>query len=203
MPSRTGVMAKVMARVESIHPGDADKPPMHSAAVSLPVTEGAAAGAEFCLTSRRHDAMGPRGRWLLFASLCVLSFGFASMFAALGAWMVLPYSALEMAVLFWAFHRLERGVADWERITVRGDRVIVESERAGVRTEQVFNRHWLHIELEEQEFGRAPALALRYAGKRTVFGAALPVDERIRLSRDLRRLLAAAGRPGTGRAGDN
>ncbi|MGH8849920.1 MAG: DUF2244 domain-containing protein [Casimicrobiaceae bacterium] len=176
---------------------------MHSAAVSLSTSESTAAGAEFCLISRRHDAMGPRGRWWLFASLCTLSFGFALMFAALGAWLVLPYSALEMGVLFWAFKSFERGAADWERITVCGDRVIVESERGGVRTEQVFNRHWLRIELEGQGFGRAPALALRYAGKRTAFGAALPADERIKLSRDLRRVLAAAGQPRAPGVGDD
>ena len=163
---------------------------MRSAGGSLPVAESPGAEAEFSLTSRRHDAIGPQGRWGLFASLCALSLGFALMFMARGAWPVLPYSALEMAVLFWAFHRFERRVADWERITVCGDRVIVESERSGVVTRRVFNRQWLRVELEERSFGRPPALALRYAGQRTTFGEALPAAERIRLSRELRRVLA-------------
>ena len=168
---------------------------MRSAGVSLPVTGGPDAEGEFSLTSRRHDAIGPRGRWWLFASLCGLSFGFALMFVLRGAWPVLPYSALEMAVLFWAFHRFERRIADWERITVCGDRVIVERELSGVRTQRVFNRQWLRVELEERSFGRPPALALRYAGQRTTFGEALPAGERIRLGRDLRRLLSAAVGP--------
>lgn len=112
---------------------------MRSAGVSLPVAGSPGAEAEFSLTSRRHDAIGPRGRWRLFASLCALSLGFALMFAARGAWPVLPYSVLEMGVLFWAFHRFERRIADWERITVCGDRVIVECERSGVRTRREFN----------------------------------------------------------------
>jgi uncharacterized membrane protein len=164
---------------------------MRSAGVSLPVAGSPGAEAEFSLTSRLHDAIGPRGRW----SLCGLSFGFALMFAFRGAWPVLPYSALEMGVLFWAFHRFERRIADWERITVCGDRVIVESERSGERTRRVFNRQWLRVELEERSFGRPPALALRYAGQRTTFGDALPAGERIRLGRELRRVLAAAVRP--------
>ena len=122
--------------------------------------------------------------------MCALSFGFALMFAARGAWPVLPYSALEMAVLFWAFHRYGRRLADWERVTVSGDRVIVESERSGVRTRRVFNRRWLRVEFEERGFGRPPALALRYAGERTVVGDALPAGERVRLGRELRRALA-------------
>ncbi|HKW81926.1 MAG TPA: DUF2244 domain-containing protein [Casimicrobiaceae bacterium] len=150
--------------------------------------------AEFSLTARCHDALGSRGRWRLFASLCALSFGFALVFAMLGAWLVLPYSCLEMAVLFWAFRYFERRAADWERISVCGDRVIVEAERSGVFTRQIFNRRWLQIELEDQGFGRPLALALRYAGRRTSFGDSLPADEKLRVSRELRRLLAAEPR---------
>jgi uncharacterized membrane protein len=168
---------------------------MRSAGISPPVAGSPGAEGEFSLTSRRHDAIGPRGRWWLFASLCGLSFGFALMFMVRGAWPVLPYSALEMAVLFWAFHRFERRIADWERITVCGDRVIVDSERSGVRTRRVFNRQWLRVEVEERSFGRPPALTLRYAGQSTTFGEALPAGERIRLGRELRRVLAAAVRP--------
>lgn len=175
---------------------------MRSAGVSLPVSGSPGAEAEFSLTSRRHDAIGPRGRWRLFASLCALSLGFALMFAARGAWPVLPYSVLEMGVLFWAFHRFERRIADWERISVCGDRVIVECERSGVRTRREFNRQWLRVELEERGFGRPPALALRYAGQRTTFGEALPAGERIRLGRELRRILAGAVKPPTKGFGD-
>jgi uncharacterized membrane protein len=175
---------------------------MRSTGVSLPVAGSPGAEGEFSLTSRRHDAIGPRGRWGLFASLCGLSFGFALMFVLRGAWPVLPYSALEMAVLFWAFHRFERRIGDWERITVCGDLVIVESERSGVRTRRVFNRQWLRVEVEERSFGRSPALALRYAGQRTTFGEALPDGERIRLGRDLRRVLSAAVRPPAQGVGD-
>jgi uncharacterized membrane protein len=171
---------------------------MPSADDSLPVGAGPGAKAEFSLTSRRHDAIGRRGRWGLFASLCVLSLGFALMFAARGAWMVLPYSVLEMGVLFWAFHRFERRIVDWERITVCGDRVIVESERSGVAVRRVFNRPWLRVELEQRSFGRPPVLALRYAGESTTFGEALPAAERIKLGRELRRMLAGIDVPAPG-----
>jgi|SRR5689334_19110665 len=171
---------------------------MHSAGVSPPVAECPGAEPEFSVTSRRHDAIGPSGRWWLFASLCALSFCFALMFAARGAWPVLPYSALEMAVLFWAFHRFARRFADWDRITVCGDRVIVESEHSGATEKRVFNRQWLRIELEQRGFGRSPALVLRYAGQRTMVGEALPTAERLRLGRELRRALAGAASPPAG-----
>jgi uncharacterized membrane protein len=175
---------------------------MHSAGFTPPNEDGIGDEAEFSLTSRRHDAIGRRGRWWLFASLCVLSLAFALMFVVRGAWPVLPYSALEMGVLFWAFWRFERRIADWERITVCGDRVIVECEQNGVRTRRVCNRQWLRVELEQRSFGRPPTLALRYAGVRTAFGEALPAGERIRLGRELRRVLAGLTKPPTRGFGD-
>lgn len=144
---------------------------------------------EFCVVSRRNDSLGPRRRWSLFASLCIVSFGFALAFAAFGAWMVLPYSALEMALLYWAFRWFERHASDWERLSVCGDRVIVERECAGVRSRQEFNRFWVRVELIEATFG-APRLSLRFAGRDLVFGDELPAAERAGVARDLRRALA-------------
>jgi len=146
---------------------------------------------EYCVLSRRNDSLGSRSRWSLFASLCIISFGLALGFAAFGAWLVLPYSALEMAVLYWAFRWYERHATDWERITVSGDRVLVERERAGVRTRWEFNRYWTQVEVEQGGFDRLPRLALRFAGKRVPFGDELPAAERVIVARDLRRVLAA------------
>jgi uncharacterized membrane protein len=67
----------------------------------------------------------------LFASLVAVSFGFALGFAAFGAGMVLPDSALEMVVLYVAFLWIERHAADWERVSVVGDRVTIERQRGG------------------------------------------------------------------------
>ena len=146
---------------------------------------------EFCVVSRRNDSLGSRWRWRLFASVCVVSFGLALGFAAFGAWMVLPYSALEMAVLYLAFRWFERHASDWERVSVCGDRVIVERERAGVRSRQEFNRYWARVEMEEGAFNRPPRLTLRFAGQGVCFGDGLPVTERAIVARDLRRVLAA------------
>lgn len=147
--------------------------------------------SEFSLTLRRNDSLGSRGRRSLFASLCVVSGGFALVFAALGLWLVLPYAVLEMAVLYWAFRWFDRHAADWERITIDGDRVIVENQEDGTRARREFNRRWLRIEMGEERFNRPPTLAFRYAGERMAFGNTLTAVERIRVARDLRRLLAA------------
>jgi uncharacterized membrane protein len=157
---------------------------MPGAGIPLPT------GLEFCVVSRRNDSLGSRWRWRLFGSLCAVSFGFGLGFAAFGAWMVLPYSALEMAVLYLAFRWFERHAADWERVSVCGERVVVERERAGVHTRREFNRFWARVEVDEGVLGRAPRLALRFAGERVAFGDELSAEERVAVARELRRALA-------------
>jgi uncharacterized membrane protein len=169
---------RVSRRLESI-------PAMSSIAALPPIAQ-----AEFCVVSRRNDSLGPRARWTLFASLCAVSFGLALGFAAFGAWMVLPYSATEMALLYAAWRWFERHTGDWERVTVTGDRVIMERQSGGVRTRREFNRCWTRLEVDDGAPARASRLALRSEGESIRFGDALPVHERGSLARELRRVLA-------------
>ena len=147
---------------------------------------------EFCVVSRRNDSLGSRWRWRLFASLCLVSFAFALAFAAFGAWLILPYSALEMAVLWVAFQWVDRHASDWERVSVCGDRVIVERERAGVHMRCEFNRYWTRVEVESKGLNRSQRLRLRFGGQCLAFGEELPAAERGAIARDLRRALAKA-----------
>jgi uncharacterized membrane protein len=143
----------------------------------------------YCATFRRNDSLGSVGRWSVFASLCTVSLGLAVGFVAFGAWPVLPYSALEMSALYWAFRWLGRHAGDWESVSVVGDRIIIEREHAGVLTRREFNRCWTRLEWESR-VGRTAQLALRYAGERVPFGDDWPVAERQRVARDLRHALA-------------
>lgn len=145
---------------------------------------------EFCVVTRRNDSLGSRRRWCVFAVLCLVSFSLGLGFAALGAWLVLPYSALEMAVLYLAFRWIERHARDWERVCVCGDRVVVERQQAGVRVRQEFNRYWARVEVEAGTGNRPPRLKLRYAGRELRFGDDLPAAQRVLLARDLHRVLA-------------
>jgi uncharacterized membrane protein len=146
---------------------------------------------DFCVVARRNDSLGSRGRRRFFAVLCAVSFGLALGFAALGAWLVLPYSALEMTVLYLAFLWVERHASDWERVAVVGDRVLIERECGGMFTRREFNRYWTRVEVATEGSLRAPRLSLRFAGECVPFGADLLAEERGAVARNLRRALAA------------
>ncbi len=138
------------------------------------------------MVSRRHDLLG--WHYSLLASLCFVALGLG--LAALAAWLVLPYCALEIAGLYWALRWIERHASDWEQVSVCGDRVIVERERAGVRMRQEFNRYWARVEIEDGGFNRPPRLKLRFAERDLPFGEELPAAQRQRVARDLHRVLA-------------
>jgi len=147
--------------------------------------------SEFCAVSRRNDSLGSRGRWTLFAGLCAVSMGMAFTFAAFGAWLVLPYSVMEMGLLCWAFRWIERHANDWERVTVRGDRIVIERTRGGNRTEREFNRFWARLDVESDSRNRVARLVFRHRGESLPFGEELNAHERAAVARDLRRVLAA------------
>jgi uncharacterized membrane protein len=150
-----------------------------------------AAAAEYSVLSRRSDALARRQRWTAFGLLAVTSLAVATAFAWTGAWLVLPYSVLELALVAAAFVVVERRARDWERLTVAGDRVIVEQALRGRRVRREFNRWWLRVELQEVRPGAAPLLRLRFAGEALEFGEALAPGRRRAVAMELRRLVAS------------
>lgn len=150
--------------------------------------------AEFCVLARPVNSLSTRQRWLFFGMLAGFSLGVGLTLTAWGAWPVLPYTAAEIGVLALAFWYVERRMTEWERLTVSEDRVIVERSRGGRCETREFNRHWVQVELEHAEgaWPRQPRLALRFAGKAVEFGGMLPANERVRVARELKRVLAAA-----------
>lgn len=129
-------------------------------------------------------------RWSVFALLASVSLIVALSFTIVGAWPVLPYSALELVGLAAAFAIMERRARDWERLTVAGDRVIVESAVGGRRRTREFNRRWLQVEIRERGITHEPRLTLRFAGEAMEFGEALSPGRRAEVAKALRRLTA-------------
>jgi uncharacterized membrane protein len=143
------------------------------------------ADPDYCVVSRRNDSLGTRARWTLFATLATASLGFALAFAAAGAWLVLPYSALEVGLLAAAFAYIERRAGDWERLTVSGDRVVLERSAGGRAARYEWNRRWLVVAIDERG-------TVRLGREAAAFGEALAATERTAIARTLRRLASAA-----------
>jgi uncharacterized membrane protein len=87
----------------------------------------------FSVVARRNNSLDRRERWMVFGALAAVSLGVALLFALAGAWPVLLYSFLELAVLGFAFRHVDMRADDWERLTIAGDRVVVERSAGDLR----------------------------------------------------------------------
>ncbi len=124
---------------------------------------------------------------MVFGGLVAVSLVLAAVFVAAGAWPVLPYSLLEIGVVACAYVWSERHAGDWERLTVLGDRVVVEQVKGSTTQRREFNRYWLRVDVEPAAHGRAPRVFLRGGGASWEFGHALPAQERLAVARELRQ----------------
>lgn len=146
------------------------------------------ADSEYCVVARANDALGRRRRWFAFGVLAVGSLVLALPFAVAGAWLVLPYWALDIGVVAMAFAWYERHVTDWQRVVVVGDRVVVDETVGGKRQRREFSRYWLRVDVESAGPGQVPRVYLRGGGASWEVGQALPGPERLAIARELRRV---------------
>ena len=83
-------------------------------------TGGRSAG-EFTLVTRRITSFHARDCALVFGLLALFSLVVATVFAALGAWLILPFAGIEAFVLYLAYAWIDRHAQDCEHLTICGD----------------------------------------------------------------------------------
>jgi uncharacterized membrane protein len=122
-------------------------------------------------------------RWVL-AAIAATTLGVAAFAAAIGAWPVLPYAGLEVAVLVLAFRLMQRHDADFERLEVGEHEVRWEAREAHRTRCFVAHRSWTRVVVRRQ--GWRCTLHLAYAGRSVPLGRMLSDEGRRRLAEDLR-----------------
>jgi uncharacterized membrane protein len=114
----------------------------------------------------------------------------ALFFVLLGAWLVLPFTGLEMLLLFLGLYYVaKRCSRDCEWITIREDGVETILFTGRIKTTNSFPRHWARLELQENEKWYASRLLIGCHGRYTEIGAQLSEHEKRDLYRDLSRAL--------------
>ena len=142
-----------------------------------------------CITARPNCSLSINGKILVLASLCVITFLSAAVFAVMGAWPILPFAGLEMLLMALAFYQIACHERDYERITFEGDRVVLEI-RDNVRFFRTeYNRYWAQAELHCRSVGRQCSLALWSHGHSTELGRHLNDDQRAALAHELQKRL--------------
>lgn len=147
------------------------------------VREGAAA---YVCIARRNNSLSSSERLLVFGFILLVSLGIAAGFSLIfGAWPILPFAGIEMAVLYGAFHYIDRHAADYERITIRGNTVSIEVHEGGRTERREMNRHWARVMCAPD----GSRLTLRSHGFDVEVGRHLSESRRLDMARELTREL--------------
>jgi uncharacterized membrane protein len=137
-------------------------------------------------------SLQPRAAALLFATICLVSFSIAGLFALRGLWPILPFAGLEMLVLGWALRLSLRRRHCLETITISEQRVEVENRDGSHYSQVVFPRHWAQVRLRPAGSRLHPSrLTIESHGRAYEVGAFLTEQERQALAG---RLMRSVGR---------
>ncbi|WP_244814540.1 DUF2244 domain-containing protein [Caballeronia sp. Lep1P3] len=95
---------------------------------------------------KRNCSVSPRQFMGFYASLALFSLGIATPLFLNGAWLVLPFTGVELTVVAVAFLIHARHAVDYERIRLYQNRLLIEQMNAETLTQFEFNPRWVRIE---------------------------------------------------------
>lgn len=147
--------------------------------------------AHFSAVLRPYRSLSPRGFVILMA--CVGGVGFAAgmVFFMMGAWPVLGFFGLDVALVYVAFRLNYYAGRLHETVDLTDDSLTVTRVRpSGRRQSWSFHPYWVRIELTPRP-GRASELSLSLHGRRLVFGAFLTEQEKSEIACALKDALIA------------
>ena len=146
---------------------------------------------DFSVTKGPNHAFSPSGCLVFFIISTTISLVIAVTFAAMGAWLVLPFAGLEVAVLGWVLCHVLHHRDDYERIAVSGDKLSVETCLYKKIRYVEFNRYWARLFVRCRSTGDRCRLWVRSHGREVELGRFMNDDERLTLARRLRESLGS------------
>ena len=143
-----------------------------------------------CYVARRNCSASPKGVLAVLTMLAVVSVVIAMGFAWFGAWVVFPFTILELLALVVAFLCYARHATDYERIRIGSFDIEVEIGDGSDVCRHHFNPQWARLVVGGMIAKRR--LALRSHGREVEVGRFLGDADRARLESELRRWLRPA-----------
>ena len=110
----------------------------------------------------------------------------------LGAWPVMGFMGLDVALIYWAFRRNYQDAKIFETIELSANELIVERVYpSGRRQSWIFNPFWINVALIEHSSG-ATKMQIKSHGKSLNFGQFLSDEERREFTHVLKREILSA-----------
>jgi uncharacterized membrane protein len=148
-----------------------------------------ASGRQQVWTLGRNCALTPRQVGAVYLSLVAASAVIATVFLLRGAWMILPFSVLEMTALGIALLIYARHAVDRERVALDRDALEIESIHGNEHRVLRLDPRATRVEMDARPKAE---LAVVTRDQRVLLGRFVDERERRRFARQLRTALATA-----------
>jgi uncharacterized membrane protein len=133
--------------------------------------------AEFVL--HPHRSLSARGFAILMGALCLVSFAAGMVFVLLGAWPVMGFFGLDVALIYWAFKVNYRDGRAYETVDVTSDHLTVTRfHRDGSKETTTVNPYWARVDLSTHRPDGRTSLRILAQGTIVRVGQFLTDDER-------------------------
>jgi uncharacterized membrane protein len=135
---------------------------------------------------KRNCAVSPRQFVWFYMSLASFSLFIAFMLVLCGAWLVLPFTGIELLAVGVAFAMYARHAVDYERVRLYPNRLVIEQVSAEDVTQFEFNPRWVRVEPGATPRDR---IKLVSRGETIMIGQHLAHYRRVEFANELRRWL--------------
>lgn len=148
--------------------------------------------ADFRFHIQPNCSLSPSVSLLVYGIVGLIALAVALRFLLLGAWMVLPFTLLEVGLLAWVVVQLTREQQQVEIISIANGEVHIVQRGRRETTEWRFPHYWVKVVLKHTRLRNHPTrLLLRSHGKETEVGHWLTEEERLKLAEELKRAIGA------------
>ena len=142
-----------------------------------------------------NTSLEPRGFLLLMVAIASVAFVVGMIFMLLGAWPVLGFFGLDVALIYLAFKANYRQARTYETVRLsEGALVVARISPSGKVQRWRFQPYWLKVDIDAP-VKHDSQLVISSHGKRLKIGTFLTADERVELAGALRGALDKLRRP--------
>ena len=160
------------------------------------LSAGPQAETSFAAILTPHRSLGPKGFAVLMSAVCMVSFGTGLLFYLIGAWPVVGFMGLDVALIYIAFKLNYRAARLYETVDLTPNTLTVTRVQPSGKVESwTFNPYWVRLRLEDR-IGRSSELSIASHGKRLVFATFLTDPEREDFAQALSAAISANKAPG-------
>ena len=137
-----------------------------------------------------NTSLKPRGFMLLMVAIASVSFVAGMIFMLVGAWPVLGFFGLDVAVIYLAFKANYRWARIYETVRLTSDSLLIERISPSGRVQRWrFQPYWLKVQID-RPVKHDSQLVLSSHGKQLKIGSFLSPEERGELAKALQGALA-------------